>query len=215
MRLVTILLIAASTSCAAEVSGPDQPGGAMGGSGAAGSPRPGGGGGSGAAGAGGTGPSRLALYQSGSRMKLIVGTTPDGAKDFRGWWDSSLKERCSFQAAPDGKVRCLPAMLPATPYFADVGCTKPVVGGNCTPDGYKYARVTVRPTSACAPNQSDNIHALGPPIQASALFQTNPTTKMCEPIQQFGVDVYKQFALFTVGPVVAPSEFQETTESME
>ena len=45
------------------------------------------------------GPNELAVYQGGSRIKMRVGTTEDGAKTFLGWRDTMRDEDCSFVRA--------------------------------------------------------------------------------------------------------------------
>src|SRR6185436_10729346 len=42
------------------------------------------------------GPSELDVFQSGSRLKMRVATTIDGAKTFLGWRDTMRNEDCGF-----------------------------------------------------------------------------------------------------------------------
>src|SRR6185295_8706491 len=49
-------------------------------------------------------------FESGSRLKAIVLTTPDGTQYFNGWHDTMLDEDCWFDVAADGQLRCLPAI---------------------------------------------------------------------------------------------------------
>jgi hypothetical protein len=84
---------------------------------------------------GGSGGNDLAWYQSGSRIKMVVLNSPDGAKQFQGWHDVMRNEDCAFVPTSDGVTRCLPTPGPlsATIYeyalflFADAACTVPVV----------------------------------------------------------------------------------------
>src|SRR5262245_10400360 len=91
-------------------------------------PGSGNGGAAGAGSGGTTGSNQLDIYQSGTRIKLRVGTTPDGAKTFLGWHDAQRSEHCNFYAAADGTRRCLPvfdqpsAALDAS-VFSDAQCT--------------------------------------------------------------------------------------------
>jgi hypothetical protein len=82
-------------------------------------------GGSPPADSGQVGSSQFDLYQSGTRIKAKVLTTPDGAKSFAGWRDTQRNEDCSFLLAADGQTRCLPTgvMFPAE-FFADSTCTQ-------------------------------------------------------------------------------------------
>lgn len=51
---------------------------------------------------------QLGIYESGSRIKMRVGRTPDGAVSFEGWYDTELDTVCYFGTAADGRRRCLP-----------------------------------------------------------------------------------------------------------
>ena len=85
----------------------------------------------------GIGSNQLAVNQSGSRIKMNVGSTADGAKMFLGWIDTQLNTGCSFYSAADGKTRCLPAGATGSFYFSDAACTMPLItsfaGPNPTP----------------------------------------------------------------------------------
>ena len=48
-----------------------------------------------------------AVYSSGTRLKVRYIESPDGAKVFRGIWDSELNTYCGFNYFSDGKHRCL------------------------------------------------------------------------------------------------------------
>ena len=82
-------------------------------------------------------------YRSGSRIKMIVLNTPDGAKQFNGWRDVTRNEDCSFVPTSDGMTRCLPTPVPQSAtifdyalfHFADAACTMPVVRlpASCSP----------------------------------------------------------------------------------
>ena len=76
----------------------------------------------------GTGPDQ---YRSGTRIKMQTLTTPDGAKQFVGWFDTERNEACQFSTAADGVTRCLPTPMAirftlassTTGLFADMACT--------------------------------------------------------------------------------------------
>ena len=83
---------------------------------------------------GGYGFNQLSQYQSGSRIRMIVGTTPDGAKQFRGWFDSALNVKCEFKLAADGVTRCIPISVVAIgPYYSNSDCNEEImlIGKNC------------------------------------------------------------------------------------
>ena len=70
------------------------------------------------------------VNQSGSRIKMNVLSTPDGARSFTGWRDTLLDLDCNFQLAGDSVTRCLPVTdtfhVSSSPYFADAACSIPV-----------------------------------------------------------------------------------------
>lgn len=153
------------------------------------------------------GSSQLGIYASGSRIKMRVGVTPDGAKTFIGWYDSVRRENCGFTAASDGVKRCIPTTGTATfsAYFSDVNCSVPLA-------------VTVR--SAC--NNAPAI-AIG-----YAYVSECPIGMSVYPIfSEFTQQVYagttgtcspttaSNFRFWTTGPEILPSEFQEMEEQIE
>jgi hypothetical protein len=70
---------------------------------------------------------QLALYKSGSRLKAVVGRTPDGAQAWLGWWDDDLGIDCTFQLTDDGEERCIPTRSNGQiQYFTDPGCSQPL-----------------------------------------------------------------------------------------
>ena len=64
-------------------------------------------------------------HVSGSRLKIRYYETPDGAKQFLGWFDSSRGDECTIQKyGPDGTTRCLPVRVaPTFGYSSDSGCS--------------------------------------------------------------------------------------------
>jgi len=79
----------------------------------------------------------LHLYKSGSRIRARFGETPDGAKQFMGWYDNQTRTECAFLQTSEGIHRCLPTPLLYSSYFADSSCTTPLFmatsGCNTTP----------------------------------------------------------------------------------
>jgi hypothetical protein len=63
--------------------------------------------------------------KSGTRIKMRVLTTPDGAKSLYGWRDTMLNVDCNFMTAIDGVLRCLPSGPYRNGYFGDAACTVP------------------------------------------------------------------------------------------
>lgn len=68
----------------------------------------------------------LPSWRGGTRLKAQVLRGKDsGPAVFRTTFDSALAMPCTFAAATDGHMRCLPAQV--VPYFADAGCTELVL----------------------------------------------------------------------------------------
>jgi len=68
----------------------------------------------------------LKIYQSGTRMKMRVGTgiNGDGSRDFRGWYDSVLNINCVFRKTEDGLLKCIPELTSLKDQrYADASCT--------------------------------------------------------------------------------------------
>lgn len=104
----------------------------------------------------------LMKYTAGSRLKPLVVSASDGAKQFYGWYDNELEVPCTFgmlsHATPppkDGaKVRCLPAMirLELDQYYETNGCSGDPIGigrpiGCDDPSTFKYGKVM--PSDIC------------------------------------------------------------------
>lgn len=70
------------------------------------------------------GPAAGSPIESGTRIKMRVGETPDGAKMFLGWHDAERGENCSFRVAADGKTRCLPEVYESGAAFTDENCAQ-------------------------------------------------------------------------------------------
>lgn len=66
----------------------------------------------------------LKIYQSGTRMKMRVGTSLDGAKEFKGWYDSQLGINCVFRKMTSGLTRCIPELTSLNDrWYSDANCT--------------------------------------------------------------------------------------------
>jgi hypothetical protein len=84
---------------------------------------------------------------SGTRLRARYLTGEDGSRQFVGWRDMQRNEDCSFLRAEDGVTRCLPGYSFTSSYFADAGCTQPLLVtatvatacGGVTPVVPKYA----------------------------------------------------------------------------
>src|SRR5688572_32578731 len=69
----------------------------------------------------------LFLPRDGTRLRAAWVVSPEGHRDFAGWYDTRLKADCRASRAADGEVRCLPVATPIESAFADAACTAPLV----------------------------------------------------------------------------------------
>lgn len=69
---------------------------------------------------------QMALYESGTRIRARVGTTPDGAKMFLGWYDTELDINCRFRTLVGPIPRCYPleAEIAQGWQYLDNDCTE-------------------------------------------------------------------------------------------
>lgn len=159
-------------------------------------------------GSGGLGSNQLDIYQSGSRIKMRVGTTPDGAKQWIGWHDMQRNEDCGFQIASDGMTRCLPsAGANISNIYSDAQCTVHM--------GY-YAACSPAPTLAVAlgtyltGGQCDRTVHIFP---VTGIYTGNVFQKSGNSCGMITRDPSVAFA--SLGPEIAASEFQSMTVGIE
>jgi hypothetical protein len=155
----------------------------------------------------GSGSGQLDIYQSGSRIKMNVLTTPDGAKVFMGSRDTMLNIDCVFMLAADGVTRCLPAFsnpiaFTPNPYFGDSSCTIPVAAmTGCTAPTH----VLEYPAQAC-PTGGYRVFAVGAKY-ASAFIKSGTT---CTALTSSPSTTY-----YAIGAEVSPSTFQSAALDVE
>lgn len=151
------------------------------------------------------GPSEMDVFQSGSRLKMRVGTTPDGAKTFFGWRDTLRNEDCAFANAADGMVRCLPgasATYSPDVFWGDAACTTTRLVS--APAGCPMLNGYARAVSTCAPSRF-TIYMLGARHQATVYVKSGAT---CTAFTGTG-DYY------LLGAEVPAASFVPATESLE
>jgi hypothetical protein len=156
----------------------------------------------------GMGMSSLGIYQSGTRIKMRVGSTADGAKKFNGWFDDEFGTNCLFRPAADGKTRCLPdtSVGIADSVYADAACTMPVAVSNslfvsCPSDPAPvYALGSVMGT---CPN-AYRVFEVG--SEVTVVYQGSPCAAVSPP---------GSIKFYVLGPEVAASDFVEMTETVE
>ena len=92
--------------------------------------------------------SNLKIYQSGTRIKMKVGTTADGSQEFKNWYDTQLNIDCSFASDTSGIVRCLPRII-GNLYYSNSSCSSPILMLSCTPSSGAYASAASSTISQC------------------------------------------------------------------
>lgn len=148
------------------------------------------------------------VNQSGSRIKMNVLSTPDGAKAFAGWRDTELDVDCNFMLAGDGATRCLPVTdtYQVSPiYFADAACTIPAgLRSGCT--GPEPRHILRYPDTTTCPSGGYRIH------QAGARYTTGYVRSgaSCVALTPSPTTAY-----YALGAEVAPSTFQSATTAVE
>ena len=136
-------------------------------------------------GSGGGGSRGRPEFVSGTRIKAIVLSTNDGAKQFLGWRDTLLDQSCDFQRTADGQIRCIPALdflqpVTSLTHFADSFCSVPleeVVAGVCPALPYRLQRTTA---TTCAPTFGANAVVIyGLTLYTGDQYQSDPGTGHC------------------------------------
>ncbi|MCU1280659.1 MAG: hypothetical protein JWM53_4205, partial [bacterium] len=145
-------------------------------------------------------------YASGTRIKARVQSTPDGAKAFAGFYDSTLTTACSFNRAADDALRCLPATSAyAGTYWGDSGCSTLLAyssTGGCAP---AYAQKS-EATASCvdigfySTNARQRIYAISGAYTGATVWVGAPgsCTMTATPAA---------FTFYTLGSEVAPATF--------
>jgi hypothetical protein len=143
---------------------------------------------------------------SGSRIKMNMLTTPDGARSFTGWRDTQLDLDCNFQLAGDGVMRCLPTTElfdNGVGYFGDAACSIPVaIRSSCF--GPEPKHILRYPSPTCPITTGYRVHAAG------AKYTTTYARSGAN-----CVATGLSFTAYAIGAEVAPSTFQSATSSVE
>lgn len=186
MRQLAVVGIVLTSACAGD---PNMMG--TGGSGAEGS-----------GGSGGTGSNQLAIYKSGSRIKLRTLSSSDGAKAFLGWHDQDRAEDVRPGKAADGRTRMIPDDAEQALYFGDSSCTVPILmhwASNCSRPLAAYFIA-----AACTGNT--RVFRAGP-VYAGAIFSQGTTC--------FSQALPAGVTAYSMGAEVPPTDFAEMTEAIE
>ncbi len=149
-------------------------------------------------------------YKSGTRIKMSVLSTPDGAKQFQGWNDTSRNETCRFVFASDGAMRCLPA--DSAPhvgtYFSDNACTVPAVIVYTCATAPKYIEVQTAGVT-CGVNTAMTygpVYERG--AQLTTIYQRGASTCTATPVSA-------PYTAYAVGAQVPIADFQSASTAVE
>ena len=106
-------------------------------------------------------------FRSGSRLRAMTYVAAGGTKLFTGFFDSELKQRCTFATADDGSMRCLPEPT-GTVVFTDAACAKPVLlfDDPCADAPLPYTRLADA-TTECLPKTATYAIGAATPAPAS------------------------------------------------
>jgi hypothetical protein len=162
-------------------------------------------------GAGGTtGVSQQDLYQSGSRIKAKVLTTPDGAKSFETWYDAQLQVDCSPVQTFDGQTRCIPTGGYTYGYWSDPGCTVLLYQGTCS-KAPTYAYGYLATGSGCSTSYSGaHVYTVGN-AYSGTVYEGTPAS--CSQVPASTISTLNW--TFNSLTEIEPSQFVAWTESVE
>jgi hypothetical protein len=151
----------------------------------------------------GGGSGQLGGYQSGSRIKMHVWTTPDGARQFEGWYDTQLTVDCEFLMTADGVTRCVPPTVGLPAYF-DAACTMRAVGLTCD----QAPRYVTFATPVCPQQLESTVYPVDANVSSTGGYYLLSGTT-CSRIDDASI------TMFAVGPALPNSMFQSATEDIE
>ncbi|MDY0060975.1 MAG: hypothetical protein RBU45_14285 [Myxococcota bacterium] len=131
---------------------------------------------------------QLGLYRSGTRLKAVVGRTPDGAQSFRGWWDTELQTRCNFGTGEDGGSYCFPVVGAASGFdYEDERCTIPLISVSARQEAcisLEFADRSVTSSNNCW-NMDREIYRVGERIGPIQTYYKSVNSS-CHPVENDG-----------------------------
>jgi hypothetical protein len=144
-------------------------------------------------------PSATDIYQDGTRLRLQVLSTADGATSpWPEFLDQQLATECSFSVAGDGQQRCMPADTTiASDRYADTACTQPVLDIPASSIAPHYANK--RDARGCATSSYYRVSS----AHSGTTYQNTTSTCVAAPVDP--THVY-----YTLAPVAA-SAFESAT----
>lgn len=162
----------------------------------------------------GTGGIGVSAYQSGSRIKMKIYSTADGARRFNNWYDSLRGFDCgAFGVAADGKRRCLPLFTArfdtttTSARFSDAACSVPLANWSTCNANPTAVEQSIAPTPSSCTGSTYHYFAVGP-VYAGTLYGKSGNS--CIQMAAGATDKF-----FTIGTEIPPTEFAEITETIE
>lgn len=154
------------------------------------------------------GTSQLGIYASGSRIKMRVLVTGDGAKSFMGWHDNQRNEDCQFVVASDGQERCEPIDFSVNGlyFFSDASCSQRLAQDirSCAATPPPYGFVVL--SSVTCPTSRYALWAVGA-AYAGDVYQPDGRGGCLKLAASPG-------SMWTLTAEVAPSSFQSAAEQI-
>ena len=164
----------------------------------------GGNGGPGTSGGISIGPDEAQAAESGTRLKARRYVSTDGAKQPTGmWFDTTRNEECSFATAADGKLRCLPRMMPTVELFADAGCIQRLAMTQAGCPAPEYISIGVG-AAGCS-TQGMRVLAKGAQFTGASVYAKSGGA--CNAISV--ATSYPTYSFFGLGADINASEFAE------
>jgi hypothetical protein len=146
--------------------------------------------------------------QSGSRLRANYFSGADGSKQFAYFTDAQRgNEQCSFGAASDGSIRCLPTGAEMGSYYADASCSVPLALATC---GAAPAYGASYGAAACGLGQRTIYPVTG--AFGGTTFYAG-TSSACSALTKS--DLPATYSLYSVGTPLAPSSFQLATMTVQ
>jgi hypothetical protein len=154
-------------------------------------------------------------FQSGQRIKALVGRTAEGLKEFHAWFDTQRNEECSFLRWADGSRRCTPPLWYLDPtFFADSACVHPLVMlAPCEVEFGRYIQL-LHPANGCG--RSD-----GPFFKLGArhggpLYRRDPSGEICGQLAPSDREAaLTDGAPYLLGEALVATDFVAMTETLE
>ncbi len=149
--------------------------------------------------------------RSGSRIKMKMLSSGDGAKVFQGNYDSQRGEDCSFQVAADGMTRCLPTpmvTIDSPSLFQDAACSVPVaIWFTCVP-APRYISMAI--SSSCPPVPGVRVFPALLAAPTNTLFSRSGAQCVQSTLDPATFSAYR-----ISGAEIPPSSFQSATLQIE